>query len=103
MTTWAGARSCPQPVLFHWKTPPEGAPLKDHLTRAYEYSDVWVQDARLVVLNARDAAARGAQVMTRTKVVAALPENGAWRVTLGNGEVIRARALINAAGLGWAM
>lgn len=76
----------------------EGAPLKDNLTRGYEYSDVWVQDARLVVLNARDAAARGVQVMTRTKVVGAQAEGGQWRVTLDTGEEIHARALVNAAG-----
>ncbi len=93
-----GRKILPATRALSLENTPEGAPLKDHLTRAYEYSDVWVQDARLVVLNARDAAARGAEVMTRTKVVAAQPENGAWRVTLGNGEVIRARALVNAAG-----
>ena len=57
-----------------------------------------MQDARLVVLNARDAAARGARVLTRTRVVAAAAEDGAWRVTLDSGEEIRARALVNAAG-----
>ncbi len=93
-----GRKILPATRALSLENTPEGAPLKDHLTRAYEYSDVWVQDARLVVLNARDAAARGAEVMTRTKVVAAQPDNGAWRVTLGNGEVIRARALVNAAG-----
>ena len=50
---------------------PEGAPLDPKFARAYEYSDCWIQDARLVVLNARDAAARGAEIMTRTRVVSA--------------------------------
>jgi glycerol-3-phosphate dehydrogenase len=80
---------------------PEGAPLKDGLTQAYEYSDVWVQDSRLVVLNARDAAARGAQIMTHTRVIGARAEPGGWRVTLehdGTTREIHARALVNAAG-----
>ena len=45
---------------------PAGAPLKPGYVKAFEYSDCWVDDARLVVLNARDAAARGAEIRTRT-------------------------------------
>src|SRR5207248_2373209 len=45
---------------------PAGLPLKREFTRAFEYSDCWVEDARLVVLNARDAAERGAEIRTRT-------------------------------------
>ena len=56
--------------------------LKAKFQKAYEYSDCWVQDSRLVVLNARDAEARGARIMTRTKVVSAEAVGGAWRVTL---------------------
>ncbi|MDR5759610.1 glycerol-3-phosphate dehydrogenase [Caballeronia sp. LZ035] len=82
---------------------PEGAPIKDEYRRAFEYSDCWVDDARLVVLNAVDAAQRGAQVLTRTACVAARRENGAWRVELrdtrnGSTRTITARALVNAAG-----
>nr|WP_235915844.1 glycerol-3-phosphate dehydrogenase [Thalassovita mangrovi] len=83
------------------KTDPAGAPLQDRFAKAYEYSDCWVDDARLVVLNARDAAARGADVMTRTKVAAARRDGELWRITLQDGEVTRevtARALVNAAG-----
>ena len=81
----------------------EGAPLKDGMTRAYEYSDCWVQDARLTVLNARDAARWGAEVMTRTRVIAAAPEGSEWSVTLedtetGSTRQIRTKALVNAAG-----
>ena len=53
-----------------------GAPLNPKFGFAYEYSDCWVQDARLVVLNARDAEARGARVLVGTKVVSAARENG---------------------------
>lgn len=81
---------------------PAGAPLQDRFAKAYEYSDCWVQDARLVVLNARDAQARGARIMTRTKVVAADRRGDHWRITLqdaaGTRRVETARMLVNAAG-----
>jgi glycerol-3-phosphate dehydrogenase len=50
---------------------PEGAALDDRFQTAYEYSDCWVEDSRLVVLNARDAEARGANIYVRTKVTEA--------------------------------
>jgi len=80
---------------------PEGAPLQDRFATAYEYSDCWVDDARLVVLNARDAAARGATILTRTEVIAATTENGLWTVTLRDEtgtRTLQARTLVNAAG-----
>lgn len=78
----------------------EGAPLHEHFTKAFEYSDCWVEDARLVALNARDAAERGARVMVRTKVVSAAREGDLWRIELeGEGAgTIYARALVNAGG-----
>ncbi len=80
---------------------PEGAALKPGFDRAFEYSDVWVEDSRLVVLNARDAAARGATVLTRTEVVSARAEGGTWVASLQTpegGRNLRARMLVNAAG-----
>ena len=80
---------------------PEGAPLQPQFERAYEYSDCWVEDARLVVLNARDAEARGAQILTRSKVVGARAEGGVWQVeidTPAGRRVVSARMLVNAAG-----
>ncbi|SET23025.1 glycerol-3-phosphate dehydrogenase [Oceanicella actignis] len=82
---------------------PAGVPLKPEFTRGFEYSDCWVEDSRLVVLNARDAARRGAVIRTRTRVEAARRENGLWRVTLRDmtsGETFErsARILVNAAG-----
>jgi glycerol-3-phosphate dehydrogenase len=96
-----GRRLLPGTRALHLPDTPEGAPLQPHLTRAYEYSDVWVDDARLVVLNARDAAARGATILTRTEVVSARPMGGTWQIDLmgPNGpRQVRARALVNAAG-----
>ena len=77
---------------------PEGAPLQPRLKRAYEYSDCWVNDARLVVLNARDAAARGAEILTRARVAEARRQDGLWHIRLEDGRRFTARILVNAAG-----
>lgn len=82
---------------------PEGAPLLDQYKRGFEYSDCWVDDARLVTLNALDAAQRGAIVMTRSPAISARRENGKWHVTVQNrltGErrEFVAKCLVNAAG-----
>jgi len=74
-----------------------GEPLKPEFARAFVYSDCWVDDARLVVLNARDAADRGADVRTHCPVTALSREGDHWRIEAG-GDIIRARAVINAAG-----
>lgn len=76
----------------------EGAPLQGRLEAAYEYSDCWVDDARLVALNARDAALRGADVLVGAKVVRAAREGDLWHIALDDGRVFHARALINAGG-----
>jgi glycerol-3-phosphate dehydrogenase len=79
-----------------------GRPLKPEFTRAFEYSDCWVEDARLVVLTARDAADRGADIRPRTRCVSARREGGAWTCTLedaqGGKSEIKAKLLINTAG-----
>ncbi len=82
---------------------PAGAPLDDRFQRAFEYSDSWVEDARLVVLNARDASDRGAEILVRTKVILASREGILWRVETedrltGERRTHIARALVNAGG-----
>ena len=82
---------------------PEGAPLLDTFTKGFEYSDCWVDDARLVILNALDAAERGARIMTRCAATSARREDGAWTITVahqpsGETEKFRARCIVNAAG-----
>ena len=83
-------------------TSPLGAPLKTHYRRGFEYSDGWVDDARLVLLNALDARARGATILTRTACVRAQRDATGWTATLQDAQgvqtVVRARALVNAAG-----
>src|SRR5215468_10639962 len=83
---------------------PAGAPLKPGMFRTgFAFSDCRADDARLVVLNARDAANRGAVIRTRTKVVAARRRDGNWELTVedlpsGRRDTIAARILVNAAG-----
>jgi glycerol-3-phosphate dehydrogenase len=81
---------------------PAGAALKPSFRRGFVYSDGWVDDARLVVLNALDARARGAEVLTRTRCVRAQRDRDGWDVLLeaqdGSRRTVRARALVNAAG-----
>ncbi|HET8997750.1 MAG TPA: glycerol-3-phosphate dehydrogenase, partial [Acetobacteraceae bacterium] len=77
---------------------PAGTPLQPRYTRAFEYSDCWTDDSRLVVLNARDAAARGASILVRTRCTQARVVGGLWALTPDNGRALRARVLVNAAG-----
>jgi glycerol-3-phosphate dehydrogenase len=81
---------------------PAGAPLKPGYVRGFEYADCRVDDARLTVLLALDAAERGASVLTRTRFERAEREGEVWRATLtppdGGRLTVRARALVNAAG-----
>lgn len=80
-----------------------GKGLKPGHQRGFAYYDCWVDDARLVVLNARSAAARGTRIATRMRVTSARREGEAWRLSLESAnhshrEEVSARALINAAG-----
>jgi glycerol-3-phosphate dehydrogenase len=98
-----GRKLLPPTRSLDLTTDAAGKWLKPAYRRAFEYSDCTVDDARLVVLNARDAADRGAEIRTRTRCLSARRDNGAWRLTLEdtrNGErtAVTARALVNAAG-----
>jgi glycerol-3-phosphate dehydrogenase len=76
-----------------------GAPLKPDLQHGFSYWDCWVDDARLVVLNAIAAREAGAHILTRTPVCELRADNGRWLVTLGNGKPrVWARAIVNATG-----
>ena len=79
------------------------SPLLPHMKRGFEYSDGWVDDSRLVVLNAVAAKQKGAEILTQTRCVKIKRVNSLWQVTLENSitgalRQVRARALVNAAG-----
>ncbi len=99
--TLGGRQILPPTRSLDLSTDPAGKPLRKIFRKAYEYSDCWVEDSKLVSLNARDAAERGAIVMTRARVVSAERVDGLWsvRVRDGSGDtVFSARALVNAGG-----
>ena len=98
-----GRKKLPPACSLDLRTDPAGMVLKPAFTRGFAYSDCWVEDSRLVVLNARDAADRGATIAPRTACVSAERVDGIWTVGLQDGVTgrhrsIRAAALINAAG-----
>ncbi len=79
-----------------------GKPLVTGLTRAFEYSDCWVDDARLVTLNAVHAAELGASIETRSRVVSLVCQDGVWHLDVegvdGSVRTVHAKAVVNAAG-----
>ncbi len=81
---------------------PLGAPLQQRFKRGFVYSDGWVDDARLVVLNALDARIHGAEILTGTRCTAAQRNSQRWTATLrlagGQERAISARVLVNATG-----
>ena len=98
-----GRKLLPATRTLDMRRDPAGKPLKPLFTKAFEYSDGWVDDARMVVLNARDAADRGATIMPRTKVIGAHRDADGWTIevmdtTTAAKSTCRARMLVNAAG-----
>ncbi|RYE76244.1 MAG: glycerol-3-phosphate dehydrogenase, partial [Oxalobacteraceae bacterium] len=82
---------------------PYGAGLKTEFHKGYIYSDAWVDDARLVLLNLRSAAEHGASILPRTRFISARREGGLWHAELEDAgtqqrQTVRARILVNAAG-----
>lgn len=98
-----GRKLLPATRTLNMKTDKAAAPLKDLFTKAFEYSDAWVDDARFVAVNAMDAKERGATICTRTKVISARRVSDVWHITLldlrsGKTSELTSRLLVNAAG-----
>ncbi|MBL4666840.1 MAG: glycerol-3-phosphate dehydrogenase [Sneathiella sp.] len=98
-----GRKKLPATRTLDLTTADAGVPLKPLFSKAFEYSDCWVNDARLVVLNAQDAVQKGAQVVTRSPCIKAERSNGIWSITTrdtktGVEKTQTARVLINASG-----
>jgi len=98
-----GRKILPGTRVVDLKSDVAGKPLKEEFSTAFEYSDCWVNDARLVVLNAMDAQARGAEIHTRTKVIAANRVGAHWEITLQSTDTgathrVCAKLIINAGG-----
>lgn len=84
---------------------PQGAPLDDTFRLGFEYSDCWVDDARLTLLNVRDAADKGADILKGWRCTGAVRKDGLWHATLetadGTQQAVEAKAIVNASG-SWA-
>lgn len=97
-----GRRALPSTEGVDLRRHPAGRPLKPGFGKAYIYSDGWVDDARLVILNARDAADRGAQIRPRTEALLLERKEGVWTIHArgpkGEDAHFRARAIVNATG-----
>ncbi len=98
-----GRKILPGTTTISLKDTAEGAPLDDKFEQAFEYSDCWIEDSRLVVLNARDAQERGAHIMVNTKVVSAARVDDLWEVITedvhtGKSTKHYARMIVNAGG-----
>lgn len=93
-----GRKKLPATRTLHLHNSPAGAPLKPEYDKAFEYSDCWVDDARLVVLNALDAAEHGADIRTRAEVTHLERRDGLWHIEIAGQPAVTARAVANAAG-----
>lgn len=96
-----GRKLLPPTSSVNLRNFPHGPILKDRLTRGWEYSDCWVEDARLVALNCQDAKARGAEIRTHTQCTALTRGEDHWSAILRSAageEQVSAKIVINAAG-----
>jgi len=98
-----GRKLLPPTRTLRLRADPAGEALKPDFTLGFEYSDCWVEDSRLVALNARDAADLGAVIAPRTRCLSGKRQGGVWVLALkdeGSGAIreIEARILVNAAG-----
>jgi glycerol-3-phosphate dehydrogenase len=96
-----GRETLPATETIDLNASPLGDGLKPHAGKAFVYADCWVEDSRLVVLNAMDARTRGATILTRTELVDAQRDENGWIATIADADgarTVRAKALVNAAG-----
>ena len=96
---WMGGFiSFPKSKVVNLGTDYNENPIKPNFITGYEYSDLFVDDARLVLLNAQDAISRGAKICTNSKVQKVVRKKNYWEVFLSNGEVLQSKVIINASG-----
>jgi len=98
-----GRKLLPGTSSVNLVTDEAGAPLKGDFKKGFEYSDCWVMDSRLVILNAQDAAGKGADIRVRTQLISAERSKGIWTLRIldknsGIESSVQAKALVNATG-----
>ncbi len=96
---WMGGFiSFPKSKVVNLGTDYNENPIKPNFLTGYEYSDLFVDDARLVLLNAQDAISRGAKIYTNSKIQKVVRKKNYWEVFLSNGEILQSKVIINASG-----
>ena len=101
--TMGGRKILPATRTLDLRNDAAGLPLQPRFEHAYEYSDCWIEDSKLVSLNARDATEKGAAILTRTRVASAERRGDIWHIETdgpAGRETHAARALVNVGGLG---
>jgi glycerol-3-phosphate dehydrogenase len=98
-----GRKRLPGTRSLDLRQAPEGAAIKDEFGKAFEYSDCWVDDSRLVLLNALDADARGARIFTRTACSSLRRDGDLWDIettdtVTGARASFKARCVVNTSG-----
>lgn len=98
-----GRKLLPGTSSVNFKSDPAGEVLKKDFQKGFEYSDCWVMDSRLVILNAMDAAAKGAEIRTRSALVSANRSGKTWQLQIHDKDrnedyQVEAKVLINASG-----
>ncbi|MBL4901673.1 MAG: glycerol-3-phosphate dehydrogenase [Desulfocapsa sp.] len=98
-----GRKLLPGTSSVNLVTDEAGSPLKGDFKKGFEYSDCWVMDSRLVILNAQDAARKGADIRVRTQLISAERSKGIWTLRIldknsGTESSVQAKALVNATG-----
>ena len=99
--SFAGSSILPKMSEINLQIDQAGETLRNKFKTAFEYSDCWVDDSRLVAMNARSASEFGALILSRTKVISCQSMNGVWQIeiTTGSGkQTILSKTLINATG-----
>ena len=96
---WMGGFiSFPKSKVINLENDYDENPIKSDYTKGYEYSDLFVDDARLVLLNAQDDISKGAKIYTNANIQKVIREKDYWEVFLNNGEVLYSKVIINASG-----
>ena len=101
--TLGGREILPGTAALDLRSDPAGKPLQDKFAKGFEYSDCWIEDSRLVLLNARDAEKRGATMRSRCAVTKAERVGDLWHLSVedsqsGAFETVQAKMLVNAGG-----
>ena len=93
-----GLTSLPKSKFINLENNFEDNPIRSNFKNGYEYSDLFVDDARLVLLNIKDAKNKGAKILTNTNIIETKRYSDHWKISVSNGEVLKSKIIINATG-----